>query len=266
MKGGPRGGRPGREGRRAGAADGTDAHTLLGLLDLTSLNDDDDVDAVRSLCRDGATPWGPPAAVCVYPRFVAVARETLAALGLREVRVATVANFPRGEGDPAQVAEEIRKVRRMGADEVDVVFPWRALLAGDAESPRRLITAAREAAGRGVLKVILETGELAEAARIREAARIAAENGADFLKTSTGKVPVGATPEAVAALLGVIREHDGTIGLKVAGGVRTLQDARAYLGMVVAAMGSAWVTPDHLRFGASSLLREIVSRLATEDG
>lgn len=238
------------------------ARRVLSLLDLTSLSEEDDDERVRSLCRAAATPWGSPAAVCVLAPFVPTAREELDGAGLAYVRVATVANFPAGDSSPAAVMQEIRAARRCGADEVDVVFPWRAFLAGDGEAGSRLVTAAREAVGDGLLKVILETGELGDAVRIGEAARVAATHGADFLKTSTGKTPFGATPEAAEVLLQVIRERHGAIGMKVAGGVRTLQDARVYLEMAEAVMGPAWITPAHFRFGASSLLDDLVAHLS----
>lgn len=238
-----------------------EARRILPLLDLTSLNEGDTDETVRALCRSARTPLGEPAAVCVYPAFVRTASAALAEEGIADrVRVATVANFPGGAADPASAAAEVRDAVVAGADEVDVVFPWRAFLDGDTEVGGRLVAACREACGGGaLLKVILETGELLAPGRVREAGRIAAEKGAHFLKTSTGKTPVGATPEAVDALLDVVRDFGGAVGIKVSGGVRTVAQARGYLRQVGRVMGEGWIGPDRVRFGASSLLGELLA-------
>ncbi len=180
---------------------------------------------------------------------------------LEEVRIATVVNFPRGEDDAETVVEAIRAALAAGADEIDLVFPWRELRAGNDEPGRRLVSAAREACGEHVLKVILETGELTEADLIRRAARIAIESGADFLKTSTGKVPVNATPEAVRILLEAIRDSGRDVGCKVSGGIRTTRQAREYLGLAARIMGPDWISPSHFRFGASGLLDDLMATL-----
>ncbi|MCW7542053.1 deoxyribose-phosphate aldolase [Aquabacterium sp. A7-Y] len=243
------------------------AVALLALrcLDLTSLKDDDSDTSIETLAARARTPHGAPAALCVYPRFIGAARRALQAAGLPQVRLATVVNFPRGEASPSDVAREIDAAVAAGADEIDVVFPWRALLAGDAAAGSRLVAASRracDAADRTVLlKVILESGELREPHRIVEAGRIAVEQGADFLKTSTGKVAVNATPEAVGAMLQVIREHGGQVGLKVAGGLTGLAEVKTYLALAAEVCGEAWLTPRRLRFGASGLLGVLVSVL-----
>jgi deoxyribose-phosphate aldolase len=142
---------------------------------------------------------------CVYPRFVALARRTLDELGLQQVKVATVSNFPAGGDDIAQAVDETAAAIADGADEVDVVFPYRALLAGNAELGAELVAACKEACGDKLLKVIIESGELKEAALIREASLIAIAAGADFIKTSTGKVAVNATLDAAGIMLAAIR-------------------------------------------------------------
>ena len=199
--------------------------------------------------------------MCVYPAFVQVASEELAAQGMsHRVRVATVANFPGGAPDPAAAAREVRAAVDAGAHEVDVVFPWRTFLDGDAAVGAHLVADCREACGElALLKVILETGELRDPDRIRAAAGIAAESGAAFLKTSTGKTPVGATPEAVEILLGVARAFGGEVGVKISGGVRTAEQARGYLARVAEVMGREWISPARVRFGASSLMRDLLS-------
>ncbi len=238
------------------------ARQALSLLDLTSLNDDDSDTGIESLCRRVKTPFGTPAAVCVYPAFVTTARRTLQALELGgKVKVATVTNFPHGNDDIMAAARETREAAAAGADEVDVVFPWRALLAGDEETGRELVACCQQASGDARLKVILETGELKDPALIRRAGELAIEGGADFLKTSTGKGAVNANLEAAETLLQVIRDSGQEVGLKVAGGVRTTEDALAYLQLAARLMGPGWLTPGHFRFGASELLDSLLETL-----
>jgi deoxyribose-phosphate aldolase len=238
------------------------ARQALALMDLTSLNDDDSDAIIRALCRKANTPAGHPAAVCIYPAFIATARDALAEQGLAgKVKVATVTNFPRGEADIERAAAETRAAIAAGADEVDVVFPYRALMAGDAEVGRELVTACKRESGDAVLKVILETGELKEAGLISRAAELAIDGGADFLKTSTGKVAVNATLEAAEILLEAIRASGRDVGFKAAGGVRTVEDAQAYLQLAERLMGAAWITPAHFRFGASGLLDSLLETL-----
>ena len=238
------------------------ARQALALMDLTSLNDDDTDLSIESLCRRARTPAGTPAAVCVYPAFVTTARRTLKALDLGgKVRVATVTNFPQGGDDIMAAARESREAVAAGADEVDVVFPWRALLAGDEETGRELVACCHQACGDATLKVILETGELKDPALIRRAAELAIEGGADFLKTSTGKVAVNATLEAAEILLEAIKASGRDVGIKVAGGVHTTEDAQAYLALAERVMGANWITPGHFRFGASDLFDDLLVAL-----
>ena len=242
------------------------AQQAIGLLDLTSLNESDDDELIRALCRRALTPAGQVAAVCVYPRFVALARRTLNELGGAGVRVATVTNFPAGRDDVTAAASETRDAVDAGADEVDVVYPYRALIAGDDAAGRALVRACKAACGNQVLlKVILETGELTDPAMISKASRDAIAAGADFIKTSTGKVAVNATPEAANVMLAEIAANGGRVGFKPAGGIRTLADALLYIELAVAHMGADWVTPQHLRLGASSLLDDLLRQLALSD-
>ncbi|PMR68232.1 deoxyribose-phosphate aldolase [Halomonas heilongjiangensis] len=238
------------------------ARQALALMDLTSLNDDDTDATTRALCARAATPAGHPAAVCVSPAFIATARQALAEQGLAgKVKIATVTNFPHGDADIERAAAETRAAIAAGADEVDVVFPYRALMAGDETVGRELVAACKRECGDAVLKVILETGELAAPTLIRRAGELAVEGGADFLKTSTGKVAVNATLEAAELLLTVIRDSGRDIGFKAAGGVRTAEDAQAYLALAERLMGGDWTTPAHFRFGASGLLDSLLETL-----
>jgi deoxyribose-phosphate aldolase len=248
------------EARKAEATPAV-AKRAIGLLDLTSLNDDDTPATIARLCLRAQTPAGPVAAVCVWPRFVAQARAAL-----RDVRVATVVNFPDGQADAAAVRAETLAALDAGADEIDVVLPYRAYLAGERAVALRVLEAVVDAATRQArVKAILETGALKEPAVILQASRDAIARGADFLKTSTGKIPVSATLEACLPMLQAIREHAGRgshpVGLKPSGGIRTTAEAAGYLALADALMGTDWATPATFRFGASSLLDALLATL-----
>ncbi|QOR37190.1 deoxyribose-phosphate aldolase [Billgrantia diversa] len=243
------------------------ARQALTLMDLTSLNDDDSDAGIRELCARANTPVGHPAAVCIYPAFIDTAREALAEQGLDgQVKVATVTNFPHGEANIERAAAETRAAIAAGADEVDVVFPYRALMAGDADVGRKLVEACKRECGNAVLKVILETGELKQAGLIDRAGMLAIDGGADFLKTSTGKVQVNATLDAAKILLTAIKASGRDVGFKAAGGVRTAEDAAAYLQLAEQVMGAEWITPAHFRFGASGLLGSLLETLGVAEG
>ncbi|MGY3904670.1 deoxyribose-phosphate aldolase [Aeromonas lusitana] len=237
------------------------------LMDLTSLNEDDTDARITAFCQQAKTPHGNTAAVCVYPRFVTLARATLTAQGTPDIKVATVVNFPHGDNDAETVLAETLIALNDGADEVDLVIPWRALMAGDQAPARALVRSCKALCGDRVLKVIIESGELKEAALIRAASLLAIEEGADFIKTSTGKVAVNATPEASRVMLAAIAELGAQhrVGFKAAGGVRSAQEAADYLGMAVSEFGEHWVDAAHFRFGASSLLNQLLATLNSSE-
>jgi len=238
------------------------ARRLLGLIDLTSLNPTDSADTVRALAATAATPAGNVAALCIWARFIAVARESLEGTG---VPIAVVANFPAGASDVDAAAAETAAAVADGADEVDVVFPYHALLSGDEATGLALVRACRAACGQGaLLKVILETGQLGAAERIRRASELAIEGGAHFLKTSTGKTQPGATLAAAEVMIDTIAaaERRGVhIGFKASGGVSTIADARAYLELFEKRLGAGSATPATFRIGTSSLLKPILAAL-----
>jgi deoxyribose-phosphate aldolase len=238
--------------------DETMAARALACLDLTDLNDDCTEEAVRGLCARATTPHGPVAAVCVWPRFVATAR---AALGLGGIRVATVVNFPAGCEQVAPVVEMTERALGDGADEIDLVLPYRAFVEGRADAAARMVNAVRKAASGKLLKVILETGMLHDAGVIRRAADLAIDEGADFIKTSTGKVSQNATLEATAVMLDAIARAGRPVGLKPSGGIKTAADAGGYIAQADAAMGAGWATPATFRLGASGVLADLLAVL-----
>ncbi|TKC85936.1 deoxyribose-phosphate aldolase [Trinickia terrae] len=241
------------------------ARRVLQLIDLTSLNDGDDEAAIGTLVGSANTPLGRPAALCIYARLIGAARGALAAQGF-SLPIATVTNFPSGAPLPDAAARETAEAVALGADEVDVVLPYRALIEGDALIARELVAQCRAAAGRRCLKVILETGELRETHLIRQASEIAIEGGADFIKTSTGKVAVNATLEAAEVMLDTIRQAGRPVGFKAAGGIRTVDDAAAYLALAQRICGEGWATPATFRFGASGLLGNLLASAGHVDG
>ena len=234
------------------------ARIALHCLDLTSLNDADTEADIDRLCARALGPCGQVAAVCVWPRLAAHARRQLPA----SIRVAAVANFPAGDSDAAAALQDVRAVVAAGAQEIDVVLPWRALLAGDDAAVSKLLRGVRAASAGFTLKVILETGELQTPERIQHAARLALAAGADFLKTSTGKVAVGATLPAAAAMLDAMRDHPRA-GLKLSGGLRRVADLPPFLDLVLHERGAQALQPQHFRIGASSLLDDIVAVLGS---
>ena len=234
----------------------TTARLALACLDLTSLNDADTEADVARLCARAQGPCGPVAAVCVWPRFAALARRALPA----GVAVAAVANFPHGSADIAGALRDTRAIVDAGAQEVDVVLPFARLQQGDERAAGELLQAVRAACPGLVLKVILETGVLVDDALIARAARLSLDAGADFLKTSTGKTPVSATPQAARVMLATIvadARAAARVGFKASGGIRSVADAALYLGLCEQALGRDALRPARFRIGASSLLNDI---------
>ncbi len=234
------------------------ARRAISMIDLTDLDDDHSPDGIDALC-ERAIVHG-TAAVCVWPEFVERCVEAGSGAGLR---VATVVNFPGGEDAIDDVVALVERSRSAGADEIDVVIPWRAVLQGDTGHAIDLLAATRLATGDGTLKVILESGAVADSATVRELADLAVDGGADFLKTSTGKTARGATLEAAATMLGAIADAGRAVGLKPSGGIRTFDDAERYLALADGAMGTGWATPATFRFGASGLLDVLLEEIGS---
>jgi deoxyribose-phosphate aldolase len=235
-----------------------DAARALSCLDLTNLNDDCDEAAIVALCAKAQTKFGPVAAVCVWPAFVKQSVDLLKGSG---IRVATVVNFPSG-------MESISAVRKMamdavedGADEIDLVIPWPELLEDRPEVIAPTVASVKSAIGNATLKAILETGMLENQDQVRLASELAINGGANFIKTSTGKVPINATPRALKTMLTVIHDSKEAVGLKPSGGLKTTQDAADFLSIADEIMGPDWATPETFRFGASGVLNDILAVL-----
>ncbi|MDZ7854716.1 MAG: deoxyribose-phosphate aldolase [Sphaerotilus sp.] len=235
------------------------ARLSLTCLDLTSLNDADTEADIARLCERARAPLGPVAAVCVWPRLAAFARAQLPA----HIGVAAVANFPDSRTDVERAVRDTDEIVQAGAQEVDVVLPWRALQAGDAAAVAAVLRSVRRTCEGLTLKVILESGELGrsgDTALIARASQLALAEGADFLKTSTGKTAHHASLPAAEAMLAAIAADPlarDRVGLKPSGGLRTVADVQPYLALVVQHLGAGALNPKRFRIGASSLYADI---------
>jgi deoxyribose-phosphate aldolase len=242
---------------------------ILSMIDLTTLEGQDTPGKVRQLCQKAihlhdALPGLPHvAAVCVYPTMVGVARKALEDTGINVASVATA--FPSGQSSLEVKLNDTRLAVEAGADEIDMVISRGAFLAGDFRYVFDEICAVKEACGDAHLKVILETGELGTLDRVRRASVLAMHAGADFIKTSTGKIQPAATMQVTLVMLQAIRdfyyETGRTVGMKPAGGISNAKLAVHYLVMLHETLGNAWMTPQWFRFGASSLANDVLMQL-----
>ncbi len=244
------------------------------MVDLTTLEGADTPGKVRSLCAKAMRPdpsdasCPPAAAVCVYPDLVETAVDALRAtptLGGRTVQIASVATaFPSGRAALDTKLHDVKDAVAAGATEIDMVIDRGAFLAGRYLQVHEEIVATKAACGPAHLKVILETGELATLDNVRRASWLALLAGGDFIKTSTGKIAPAATPPVALVMLQAVRDFHAARGelrgVKLAGGIRTTKDAVRYLVLVNEVAGEAWLTPDLLRFGASSLLNDLLQQ------
>lgn len=237
------------------------ARRLYSLVDLTSLNDTDTRESIALFSEKARSGLGEVAAVCIYPAFVSqVATE----FSGTTIQTATVVNFPSGDADLEAVLVEIGRAIQDGATEIDVVFPYKRYLAGEKHYAQSFVASCKAACGDGVhLKVILETGALQDLALIAEASHDALMNGADFVKTSTGKIAEGASLEAAAVMLSVVKQLQPQLqrplGVKVSGGIREMAQAGAYVALADRVLGLSAVTPATFRIGASKLVDELLT-------
>ena len=242
---------------------------ILSMIDLTTLEGQDTPGKVRQLCQKAihlhdALPGLPHvAAVCVYPTMVAVAKQALAGHDIKVASVATA--FPSGMSTLSIKLDDTRMAVEAGADEIDMVISRGAFLGGDYRYVYDEIQAVKAACGDAHLKVILETGELGTLDRVRRASVLALHAGADFIKTSTGKIQPAATMQVTLVMLQAIRDYyketGRMVGMKPAGGISTSKLAVHYLVMLRETLGNAWMTPEWFRFGASSLANDVLMQL-----
>jgi deoxyribose-phosphate aldolase len=235
-----------------------DLSRILGLIDLTSLKVSDDEPKIAALAKRAVSPFGAVAAVCVWPRLISAAGR---ALDDPKVRLAAVANFPTGAQDLAETRAEVRTALSAGANEIDLVFPYQQFLRGEPVAAEKYVADVRASLPAAItLKVILETGAHPDAEATRQMAQAAIRAGADFLKTSTGKIAIGATLEVVAILLDCATHAARPIGVKASGGIRHVSDVENYLALADQVFGAP-VNAAQFRFGASSLLGDVLARL-----
>ncbi len=242
------------------------------MIDLTTLEGKDTPGKIRALAGkavrpDPTDPTIPSvAALCVYPNMIGPAKEALKGSTVKVAAVTTY--FPSGQAPLAVKLEDVRQALAAGADEIDMVIDRGAYLAGDYGKVYDEIVAVKQASGDAHLKVILETGELETYDNVRRASVLAMAAGADFLKTSTGKVQPASTLPATLVMLEAIRDfHAQTgraVGMKPAGGIRTSREAIAYLTILYETLGPDWMTPDRFRFGASTLLNDVLMQIRKE--
>ena len=241
----------------------------LSMIDLTTLEGKDSEGKVKQLCYKASHlhykyPGLPyVAAICVYPTMVPIAKKELEGTGINVASVATA--FPSGMANINAKLDEVKSVVDAGADEVDMVISRGRFLNGDYDYVSDEISQVKNACGKAHLKVILETGELVTLDNVRLASDIAMEAGADFIKTSTGKVSPAATPPVVLTMLEAIRDFQiktgKKIGMKPAGGIGTAKQAIQYLVMIKETLGDDWLSPNLFRFGASSLANDILMQI-----
>jgi len=232
---------------------------VVGLVDLTRLNSSDTQESVAAFLEKANTQHGPVASVCVYPQF---ARLAVAQMDGSKVKVGTVANFPQGAQSLDDVLVQMGSAIEDGVNEIDVVFPYERYLAGERHYAHTFVEACKAVCGDKVtLKVILETGALSDPAIIADAAYDVLAAGADFIKTSTGKDIEGATLQAAATMLLVIRHIEPQlkhhVGMKVSGGIRDMQTAAQYIALADNIMGREWVSAKTFRIGASKLVENL---------
>ncbi|MCW5589306.1 MAG: deoxyribose-phosphate aldolase [Legionellales bacterium] len=237
------------------------AQKLIRLLDLTNLNLEAKPDDIIALSQQAATPYGHVAAICVYEKFIPLVKQSVTDA---QIKIASVANFPAGTGHFEEVTQAIHLAIEQGANEIDVVMPYQDYLKGHTAQVSQFIKACKLTCGpQVVLKVILETGALSDPNLIYQASLDCIESGADFIKTSTGKIQQGASLQAAFAMLTAIKDQGGTVGFKASGGISKGQQALQYLYFAEHILGKAFIQPTTLRFGASSLLMDLLKILST---
>lgn len=245
----------------------------LSMIDHTTLEGKDSEGKVIQLCRKAITPYAPKpdlpsvAAVCVYPNMVSIAKKTVAGSSVKVASVATA--FPSGMAKLQTKLDDVKFAVDEGADEIDMVISRGQFLKGNYTFVFDEISAVKEACGNAHLKVILETGELETLTNVRKASDLAMRAGADFIKTSTGKIQPAATQPVTLVMLEAIRdfyaETGQMVGMKPAGGIRKAKEALQYLVLVKETLGAGWLSNTWFRFGASSLTNDLLMQIVKQE-
>lgn len=226
------------------------------LIDLTSLNENDNEDTIINLCKKANNSLGSVASVCIYKQFIPTAKSYLKTFN---IPITSVINFPNGKWDIKATLAELDETLKLGADEVDVVFPYQLIFQEKLRDAEFFIKEVKQNCPNNILKVILESGELKNEDDIRLASKIAIHAGANFLKTSTGKVKINATLSATQCMLEEIKKSKQNIGFKASGGIKTFKESLNYLELTKQIMGEKYINKTTFRFGASSLLEDLLN-------
>ncbi|HMT02991.1 MAG TPA: deoxyribose-phosphate aldolase [Burkholderiales bacterium] len=237
------------------------AAQILSLIDLTSLNANDTDQSIINLCHKANTHYGNVAAICIYSHYIPLAQKVFAEIK-QNIKIATVVNFPDGLPDMDKALYETELAIKRGAQEIDIVFPYHSLKNGDSELGYNMISKVKNLCKNKVLKVIIESGELKTPELIQIASEISIAAGADFIKTSTGKSLINATIHAAETILNTIKTSGKKCGFKASGGIKTIAEAIQYIELANKIMGCAWVNSSNFRFGASSLLENVLLPLS----
>ena len=238
--------------------DTKEAKLVLSLMDLTSLKDNETQEDIEKLCRSSVSSLGHVAAICIYSQWVDFVVEQMK-LKNEEIRIATVVNFPHAQDTLSTVLYDVDKAIHLGVNEIDMVLPYHQVIEKNYSVAEDMIYRVKKLCGSDVLlKVIIESGELKTIPCIEDATKITIFSGGDFVKTSTGKVPINATLESANTILKVISQENPKVGFKASGGISTLEQAKQYLALAKEYLGLDYLSPKTLRFGASSLLNDIL--------
>ncbi|AIT09434.1 deoxyribose-phosphate aldolase [Candidatus Francisella endociliophora] len=230
---------------------------IVSLMDLTQLGDNDTNEDIVKLCAKARNSLGEVAAICVFKEFIHVVKEQLG----QDFKVATVVNFPAGDKSIKEILVETQKALDLGADEIDLVIDYKDYLDnGSSEKSVKMMSEVKKLCKDKALKVIIESGELASTDLIAKVSQDAIDAGTDFIKTSTGKTPIGATPEAAKVILETIAKNNKNIGFKASGGIRNYQQAVEYIELADNILSSNFVTPKNFRFGVSGLLDNLLNQ------
>lgn len=231
---------------------------LISLIDLTNLNEDATNHDILGLCEKASSSYGSVAAICVYPKFIETVRAAIE-INNSKIAICTVVNFPSGNERSEIIYAAITASLQAGADEIDLVLPYKDYLSGKTASALNLVEQCRSLIpANKLLKVILETGAFADTKQLYSVSRELIDRNIDFLKTSTGKIAVGANIEAATVLLQAIKDSGKDVGFKASGGIRTVEQALSYYNLAKEFFPKHWLTAKHFRLGASGLLDHLL--------